>query len=467
MAEKSQKSYYVKSGLFSFFEKGSMFVFGFLGFALLARILTQVEMGIWVTFMTTAAMVEVGIVGLLQNAMVKYLSIAKEIDYGKIILATITLYLIVAFSFAVLIFFSAPYLVDFLVNETDASYRPELASLFQLFCILLFALIPFYLFNFIQQANLSFAGIFWSNFARKGIFFSYVLVAYFAEWKLILGNLLKIQIIAAILGSTIAWYFGKKYFIVKEYKIDWEWVKELFRFGKFTFGTNLSTMLYKGIDKLMLARYTSAISVALYDAAIKITNLVDVPAMTVASVVFPQSAIQSDQNDPARIKALYEKSVGAILAIILPFILVVFLIPKITIWIVVGEQYLDAAPVLRLTILYGVFLPFAIQFGTILDSIGRPKINFAFTLVGVTLNVFLNYFFIKVLNLGIYGAAYGTLLTYGISFALYQMVLRRMFGVNALMAFSYIPGFYRQGWGILKNFLDKKKVTKEEHSETL
>jgi len=124
-----------------------------------------------------------------------------------------------------------------------------------------------------------------------------------------------------------------------------------------------------------------------------------------------------------------------------------------------AEKYLEAAPVLRLTILYGVFLPFAIQFGTILDSIGRPKINFTFTLIGVILNVTLNYIFIKVLNMGIFGAAYGTLLTYGISFALYQIVLRRMFGVNALLAFTHIPSFYRQGWDIVTGFISKKKIS--------
>jgi len=460
VAEESQKSYYVKSGLFSFFEKGSMFVFGFLGFALLARILPKYEMGIWVVFMTTAAMVEVSIVGLLQNAMVKYLSIASKKDYGRIILATITLYLIVATTFATILFFSAPFLADFLTTEEDAVFRPELTQLLRLFCILLFVLIPCYLFNFIQQANLSFEGIFWSNFGRKIIFFVYVMIAYFASWKIELVTLIQMQILGAILGSIIAWRFGKKYFIIDEYKIDWAWVKELFRFGKFTFGTNLSTMLYKGIDKLMLARYAGAVPAALYDAAIKITNLVDVPAMTVASVVFPQSSIQSDKNDPTRIKALYEQSVGAILAIILPFILVIFLIPEFTIWIVAGEKYLEAAPVLRLTILYGVFLPFAIQFGTILDSIGRPKINFTFTLIGVILNVTLNYIFIKILDMGIYGAAYGTLLTYGISFALYQIVLRRMFKVNAFLAFTHIPGFYRQGWAIVTGFLAKRKTTK-------
>ena len=457
MAEESQKSYYVKSGLFSFFEKGSMFVFGFLGFALLARILTKQEMGIWVLFMTTAAMVEVSIVGLLQNAMVKYLSIANKKDYGRIILATLTLYVIVATLLAAILFFSAPLLAEYLTTEGDAAFQTQLAYLFKLFCLLLFILIPFYLFNFIQQANLSFEGIFWSNFSRKGIFFSYVLISYFGTWQLKLENLLLVQIIGATLGSFIAWNFGKKYLKIQEYKIDWAWVKELFRFGKFTFGTNLSTMLYKGIDKLMLGSFAGTVPTALYDAAIKVTNLVDVPAMTVASVVFPQSSIQSDKNDPARIKALYEQSVGAILAIILPFILVVFMIPEFTIWVVAGNDYLDAAPVLRLTVLYGLFLPFAIQFGTILDSIGRPKINFVFTLIGVITNVTLNYIFIKVLNMGIYGAAYGTLLTYGISFALYQIVLRRMFKVNALMAFTHIPGFYRQGWDILNGFLKKKK----------
>ena len=378
-----------------------MFVFGFLGFALLVRILAKEDYGLWVTFMAIAAMVEVGIVGLLQNAMVKYLSIAKDADYGKIILASLTLYLIVAASFATFLFFAAPFLANFIVAETETVYQAKLIYLFKLFCVLLFVLIPFYLFNFIQQANLSFEGIFWSNFIRKAIFFFYVLIAYLSDWALILSNLLKVQIFAAILASSVAWYFGKKYFRVNEYKLDWPWVKELFRFGKFTFGTNLSTMLYKSIDKLMLVRYTGVVSAGIYDAAIKVTNLVDVPAMTVASVVFPQSAIQSDKNDPVRIKNLYEQSVGAILAIILPFIIVVSLIPEFTIWVVAGENYLDAAPVLRLTILYGVFLPFAIQFGTILDSIGRPKINFAFTLIGVTLNVLLNYFFIKVLNLSL------------------------------------------------------------------
>lgn len=436
-----------------------MFVFGFLGFALLARILTKTDMGIWVTFMTAAALVEVGMVGLIQNAMVRYLSNAKGTDYSNIILASLSLYILVTLGFVLLLFLAAPWLADFW-------HQPQLVPLFRLVGLLLFALIPFYLFNFIQQANLNFEGIFWSNFARKMIFFGYVLISFLVKWDIELINLLKMQILGAVLGSIVAIYFGKKYFIISEYRVDWKWIKELFRFGKFTFGTNLSTMLYKGIDKFMLARFVNPIAVSMYDAAIKITNLVDVPSMTIASVVFPQSAIQSEKSNPKMIKDLYEKSVGAILAIIVPFIAVVFIIPEFTIWIVAGEKYVEAAPVLRLTILYGLFLPFAIQFGTILDSIGKPKINFFFTLIGVSMNVCFNYIFIKVLGLGIYGAAYGTLITYSVGFMLYQVVLHRMFKVNALMAFTYIPDFYRQGWQIVQGFLNKNPSKSNEQKIT-
>lgn len=440
--EESQSSYYVKSGLFSFFEKGSVFVFGFLGFALLARLLTKENWGTWVLFMAVAATFEIGILGLIQNGLVKYLSKAKESDYGKIILASGTLYLIVTILSAIFIFFAAPVLGEFWQAE-------KLTQLFQMFAVLLFALMPFSFFNFLQQANLNFEGIFWSNFVRKGLFFCFVLYSFIIQVPPELDILVWVQVISAIVAGITSYRFGKKYFRIEDFKIDWSWVQELFRYGKFTFGTNLSTMLYKSIDKFMLGRFINPVAVGLYDAAIKITNLVDVPAVSVASVVFPQSAIQADE-DTAAVKALYEKSVGVTLAVILPFITVVMLVPELILWITTGEKYLEAAPILRLTVLYGLFLPFAIQFGTILDSIGKPKINFAFTLIGMALNVLLNYIFIKVLDMGIYGAAYGTLLTYFLTFLMYQTVLNRMFKVNALNAFSYIPGFYKQAWEMVK-----------------
>ena len=125
---------------------------------------------------------------------------------------------------------------------------------------------------------------------------------------------------------------------------------------------------------------------------------------------------------------------------------------------IAGPKYLETVPILRITILFGLFLPFAIESGTVLDSIGKPKINFLFTLMAMFLNIFFNYLFIVTFNFGGIGAAYGTLVTYGTTFVLNQILLYKMFKVKAYRAFLHIPGFYKQAFEIAKNYLNKKNI---------
>lgn len=56
-------------------------------------------------------------------------------------------------------------------------------------------------------------------------------------------------------------------------KIDREWMKTLFRFGKFVLGTNLATMAYKSVDKMLLGILLNPVAVASYELAIRISNL--------------------------------------------------------------------------------------------------------------------------------------------------------------------------------------------------
>ena len=160
-------------------------------------------------------------------------------------------------------------------------------------------------------------------------------------------------------------------------------------------GTNLGSMFIKSIDQLMLGAMISPAAVAIYATAIKITNLVEVPTQSIAAIVFPKSAQKIEEKDGKEsVRKLYEKSVGIILALIIPGIIFVLLFPKWVIWVVAGDQYMDAAPVLQITMLYGLFVPFARQFGTMLDSMGKPHINFIVVMGSALLNVVFNYVFI-------------------------------------------------------------------------
>ena len=193
----TQKSYYAKSGLFSIFEKGSVFIFGFVSTVLLLRALEPSAFGIWVIFLAVTSLFEVAIIGLIQNALVKYLATCKEDEYDLFSTASLTLNVLLTAACALFLFLFAN-----LISQWQNI--PEWGHLFQVYCITSFCLIPFYQFNYIQQANLDFTGIFWSNFTRKGIFFLYIAVMFFAGFEITLLGLAIFQIVGAILGSIVS-----------------------------------------------------------------------------------------------------------------------------------------------------------------------------------------------------------------------------------------------------------------------
>jgi O-antigen/teichoic acid export membrane protein len=429
----TKKSYWLRSGFYTLSERFAILVFGFGGAMLLFRSLTKTEFGYWVAFLTIVAVLEVGRIGLLQNALVKFLATCKEEEYSEITTASLWLNIMLTGLIVLSLWFLAPTLCIWLNAEL-------LIPLLKIYCLTTILLIPYFQCNFIQQANLDFKGIFWSGFAKQGLMFCYILFLFLFAETIELEQLALFQLVTALLGSLVSLFFARKYLRFNA-NLNWVWVQRLFHFGKYVFGTNLSTMLYKSIDKMMLLAIPIAgpAAVALYEAAIKVTNFTDVPTFSMANILFPQSARRLDEGKAA-VKKLYEKAVGAILTIMIPCIIGVMIFSEIIITILAGSEYYEAANLLRLTILYGLFMPFAIQFGTVLDSIGKPKINFYMTLLSMVMNIVFNYIFIT--RFGVYGAAYGTLLTYGVTFILMQIILYKDLKVNALNAFGYMIEFY-------------------------
>ncbi len=444
----AQKSYWLKSGLFSILEKGSVFIFGFGGIALLARGLTLEAFGVWAVFNTVTAFFEVARIGLQQNALVKFLSTHEGDDAAKIGTASMFNNILLT-TFSVLILFSGSFFIG------EALNAPALGYLLRIYCLTTILLIPFQQFNFTQQAKLDFTGIFWSNFASKGSFFIFILGLFLFKSEMTLEKLAYCQIFTAIVGSIVSYTFARKYLEFSP-QIDWAWVKQLFNFGRFVFGTNLSTMLYKNIDKLMLSAMIGPEVVGVYDLAIKVTNLVEVPTFSIASVVYPQSARQMLTEGKTAVKRLYEKSVGAIMTLILPFLAFIFLTADYIILLMGTDKFTDSVAVLRITILFGLFIPFAIQFGTAMDSMGKPKMNFRLTITMALLNAVLNYVFIS--QMGVIGAAYGTLLAWFIVFVLGQWILYRTLNVRFYNVFLLIPSLIREGWQMVQKVLNKNKT---------
>lgn len=449
MSEK--RSYWLKSGLLTISDRFSALIFALGSVFILLRLLPREDFGTWALYLGIISFVEVARHGLIANALIKFMAGYKieDKDYAEISTASLVLN-------GILSILSAIVLLGIAYPVSVGFKAPTLMYMLMLYSIGTIVFAPLLHFNAIQQANFNFKGTFWSNFVKQGTFFFFVCGVFFLNFSANLIVLVIVRILCGGLAAIVSWYFAKPYIRFSK-TISREWIKKLFDFGKYVFGTNLSTMLYKNIDKFMIGGMLGRASVALYEVAIKITNLAEVPTFSIASIVFPKSAQKMNEEGRPAIKRLYEKSVGIIYAVLFPFILGVILFPELIITIVAGEEYLDAVSLLRWTMLYGLFIPFAVQFGTALDSMGKPKVNFYLTFIGMGINVISNYLFIT--NFGVIGAAYGTLLTYLISFGIMQTILFRELKVQFYNAFGYMFKFYWEGFLFVQAYLNKNKTS--------
>ena len=422
-------------------------LFRFGSFYLLVRGLDQESFGIWTLFLIICAIFEMGRVGMVQNALIKFLAGTEERKIkARINTASLTIHVSLTIILVLLIAVVGRISVLVFAQRT-------LEDLLKWYIFTSFALIPFYQFNFIQQAHFDFRGVFFSNLVRHGLFFFYVLGGYLGDWWTInLIQLAKMQILVALAGSLVAYLLSRKNLFFSR-RLDRWWLRWLFNYGKYVVGTNIASMFIKSIDQFMLGILISPIAVAIYGTAIKISNLVEVPTQSLAAIVYPKSARRIETQGKESLKHLYEKSVGVLLAIIVPTVILVLLFPAQIIQIVAGEQYLEAAPILRITMLFGLFVPFSRQFGTMMDAMGNPRLNFALVMLSAVLNLTFNYFFIQLW--GIHGAAYATLLTFGILFVTNQVILYRKLNVQPFRVFFYALKTYVKGLVLIRQRLVK------------
>jgi O-antigen/teichoic acid export membrane protein len=186
---------------------------------------------------------------------------------------------------------------------------------------------------------------------------------------------------------------------------------------------------------------TGASNVAIYNASCKINNLIEVPISTMASIVFPQTTLKANLNDTESIKVMYEKSVSILLALILPVLILVSLMPTFIMRLIAGVNFSGYPEVLLIILLFSVFQPFMRQFGTVMDSLGKPNINFYCISFSVILNLCLNYLFIPVW--GIHGAAISTVISLFISVVINFYILKKFIDIKMYNILIGIIAVYR------------------------
>lgn len=436
----------MKSGVYTLLNRVTDLLAGFGTFLILVRILSKDEFGVWVLYVTVAALLDFTRFAYVQYAFVKYSVTATEEEYKKILKASFLLNLVLTLISVVLLVSLGGFLSS--VWKTES-----LKYLLYMYAIIMVLYIPFTQAVVVMQSKFDFKNIFYSQLIKNGGFFISVLLIGVFSYNVKLYELVEIQIVFAVLATITSYILVKKHFKFSK-GIDIEWVKKLFHFSKYTFGTVITSTIANSMDKFLIGGILNTAEVAIFNTSTRVLNLIDVPLFSISSIVFPKSAERIEKDGKQAVKYLYERSIGLMMAMAVPFVVLCFIFAEQIILLIAGKEYLEAVPILRIVIFLSLLKPFDRQSGSFLDSVGKPNINFITVVINFFVTVVLLYLGLKFF--GVYGAAFSLLISLLIAVIVTHIILYKLLNINPFNVFIYAYRFYADGAIMIKGYLKKK-----------
>jgi lipopolysaccharide exporter len=426
-------SYWLSSSLFTLLTRMTTVFFGFLTFLILIRTLTTVEYGAWVLFISISTLMELIKHGFIRNPLIRYMSITEHDAQSELQSASMALNICIAGIQAIMLVIFAYFLTAFW-------NVPHLYNLFLIYILTTIVLVPAIHFDTVQQAGMQFKELFFVNILKQGGILVFAVLAFATGKKITLEGLALAQLAGMIASALLSFLYARK-LLRFTLHLSFRWMKELFNYGKYTFGTNVSSMIVKNMDSWMLGRLVSVHAVAVFNPAIRVSNLIEVPNDTLSTVYFPKVSKEVATEGHSAVKRRYEMAVGSILAIVIPGVLLIMVFTPQIVLLLAGPGFEETVPIMRLTLLYGLLIPFNRFFGVTLDAIGKAHVNFRIVLLTAVINLFSCYLFIS--HYGTIGAAYGTLSTYTVLLIANQVYLHRHFGITISGVLMQMINFYK------------------------
>ena len=429
--------------------------FGIAGFALLARTFQMEIFGEWVIFISAAAFVEMFRYGIINTAIIRYLSGADKEERVKFIGSNGLIGMVATVLICLLLYIC-------LFAFYDSIHNSGYELFFKWYPLLALINLPMNTALVIMQADLNFGKILLIRSIESVGFFLVVAVNYFFLHMTLMQLVISFLVIDAAASGVclIMGWDGLKY-IPKATKHT---IKILLNFSKYTTFTLIGTNLLRSADTFIISfSPLGTAAVALYSIPMKLTELQQIPLRSFAATAFPKLSKASMQKKCDEVKTVFYTYSGAMTYLFIGISLVTFIFADLLILILGGKQYLgtdpvtgfNAATIMRIFSVYGLLLPIDRMTGIGLDSINKPNINFLKVLYMVIANVIgdiIAIFIFKSLTLVAVASIFFTIIGIWVGF----FYMDKELSLNYRYIFTYGIDFYKTIYGKLKMNLNRK-----------
>lgn len=366
--------------------------FNIVLYALLMRWLPAGELPAWVLYLMLVAIADMARQGFVHNALVRHLADAADSTEASVIRGTSLMWAVVASagtggmlalaSWPLSRLWSTPHLIDLAVWYLPMSLSWGLNR----WC------------ESVLMSRERFGSIFFS-----GLFYG-ALTLGTVVFRHNIGSLSGVQVVqiqalaAALTAIVLAVTHPELRSLGRPAR---QWAARLFHFGKFTFGTNLLSMLLNKADMMLIGALLPAQSVVLYDIAGRLFGYFDVPLNSLAQVYLPRLSKLGRQ--PEALARAYEAAVSSLLKVVIPVAVVgIVMAPQLVTWLG-GNSRTAAADLLRVMALATLIKPWGRIGGIALDATDRPQANTILLIFSAAVSLTLQYLLIS--SMGLTGAA--------------------------------------------------------------
>jgi O-antigen/teichoic acid export membrane protein len=408
-------------------------LFGFLNFFILARVLPKNELGIWSIFLFVVAAFEMSKGSLLKNAHIRLILISKNKNHSIIAGSSIFVNVIFTILFIAIILLFSPNLSNWL------NTGKQLSTMLMLYIPGLISMIYFAHFEAVQQSNNNFKNGFTANLIRQLLFFILLLVHFISGKNLELFTIVYYYTLGNFIGTLLFFILSRKY-ISYTFQYSIKIIKEILGFGGFMMGGNIITQISSNLDQLLVSRYLSTEYVGNYGIASRVMYAVEIPMNGVSEALFPTFTKASGDGDKLSFNNYLEKSIGTLIAIMLPVIIIMVCLTELIIKVIAGNNYIDANEILQIYLIITLINIFKHQSSNTLLSLGKSKLHFIITILHFVFSIGMIYLGIK--EFEYLGPAYAKFLLSVVSLIMWVVLMKKLIGINLSNIIKQIIGFY-------------------------
>jgi O-antigen/teichoic acid export membrane protein len=230
---------------------------------------------------------------------------------------------------------------------------------------------------YLAKRNFNYQGIFKLNLISKIISFTITIsLAYYlkSHWALIFGTLTHFSLMT--IGSYFIMPF-KPSFSLKQIKKQWDYSKWIFVRG-------LVGYTRAKIDTFILAKSFLTAELGLFNVAKEFAMLLQEQiAMPLQDIVM--TSVQKVKGNEQNVASVIEKFSTLLVCLILPAVIGLAMLSDKVMLVVLGEQWLDAAPLLAVLAILGFSTSLVVVLSAALSALSKTKLIFQLDLITTSL----------------------------------------------------------------------------------